>query len=79
MKTSPEVLSVVGDLPPLREFLTSLYDSRYKEFFQAFGTRTVTVAIQFLLPRWGHPIGAKESLHECSLEIFQPTDEAGGE
>ncbi|KAF4741521.1 26S proteasome non-ATPase regulatory subunit 6, partial [Perkinsus olseni] len=37
VKTSPEVLSVVGDLPPLREFLTSLYDSRYKEFFVAFG------------------------------------------
>ncbi|KAF4672826.1 26S proteasome non-ATPase regulatory subunit 6, partial [Perkinsus chesapeaki] len=37
VETSPEVLSVVGDLPPLKEFLTSLYDSRYKDFFVAFG------------------------------------------
>jgi 26S proteasome regulatory subunit N7 len=33
---SPEILSVVGEIPQLSEFVTSLYQCRYKEFFVSF-------------------------------------------
>ena len=33
---SPEILSVVGEIPNLREFVTALYECRYKEFFGNF-------------------------------------------
>lgn len=33
---SPEILTVVGEIPRLREFLTALCECRYKEFFEDF-------------------------------------------
>lgn len=33
---SPEILSVVGEIPHLREFVTALFECRYKRFFESF-------------------------------------------
>ncbi|VFQ71220.1 unnamed protein product [Cuscuta campestris] len=33
---APEILTVIGKIPYLSEFLNSLYDCQYKEFFSAF-------------------------------------------
>lgn len=34
---APEILTVIGKVPYLSEFLNSLYDCQYKSFFSAFG------------------------------------------
>jgi hypothetical protein len=34
---APEILTVIGKIPHLSEFLNSLYDCQYKSFFVAFG------------------------------------------
>ncbi|CAN6585507.1 unnamed protein product [Malus baccata var. baccata] len=34
---APEILTVIGKIPYLTEFLNSLYDCQYKSFFKAFG------------------------------------------
>lgn len=34
---APEILTVIGKIPYLSEFLNSLYDCQYKSFFAAFG------------------------------------------
>lgn len=34
---APEILTVIGKIPYLSEFLNSLYDCQYKSFFSAFG------------------------------------------
>jgi len=34
---APEILTVIGKIPHLSEFLNSLYDCQYKSFFSAFG------------------------------------------
>lgn len=34
---APEILTVIGKIPYLSEFLNSLYDCQYKAFFSAFG------------------------------------------
>lgn len=34
---APEILTVIGKIPYLSEFMNSLYDCQYKSFFSAFG------------------------------------------
>ena len=34
---APEILTVIGKIPYLSEFLNSLYDCQYMSFFSAFG------------------------------------------
>nr|GMC58408.1 26S proteasome non-ATPase regulatory subunit 6 homolog [Ipomoea batatas] len=36
---APEILTVIGKIPYLSEFLNSLYDCQYKAFFSAFGQK----------------------------------------
>ncbi|KVI06225.1 26S proteasome, regulatory subunit Rpn7 [Cynara cardunculus var. scolymus] len=44
---APEILTVLGKIPFLSEFMNSLYDCQYKSFFSAFEIRTVVYS-QFL-------------------------------
>ncbi|GAV68017.1 PCI domain-containing protein/RPN7 domain-containing protein [Cephalotus follicularis] len=48
---APEILTVIGKIPYLSEFLNSLYDCQYKLFFSAFGGLTE----QIRLDRYLHP------------------------
>ncbi|KAE8717438.1 26S proteasome non-ATPase regulatory subunit 6 [Hibiscus syriacus] len=48
---APEILTVIGKIPCLSEFLNSLYDCRYKSFFLAFAGLTE----QIKLDRYLHP------------------------
>ncbi|XP_022738121.1 26S proteasome non-ATPase regulatory subunit 6 homolog [Durio zibethinus] len=48
---APEVLTVIGKIPYLSEFLNALYDCRYKSFFLAFAGLTE----QIKLDRYLHP------------------------
>ncbi|KAL6182567.1 hypothetical protein ACLB2K_043986 [Fragaria x ananassa] len=48
---APEILTVVGKIPYLSEFLNSLYDCQYKSFFAAFAGLTE----QIKLDRYLHP------------------------
>ncbi|KAK8507041.1 hypothetical protein V6N13_069835 [Hibiscus sabdariffa] len=48
---APEILTVIGKIPNLSEFLNSLYDCRYKSFFLAFAGLTE----QIKLDRYLHP------------------------
>lgn len=45
---APEILTVIGKIPHLSEFLNSLYDCQYKSFFSAFG-KHACVSCFFLL------------------------------
>ncbi|KAF7134672.1 26S proteasome non-ATPase regulatory subunit 6 homolog [Rhododendron vialii] len=48
---APEILTVIGKIPHLSEFLNSLYDCQYKSFFSAFAGLTE----QIKLDRYLHP------------------------
>ncbi|OMO93211.1 hypothetical protein CCACVL1_06588 [Corchorus capsularis] len=48
---APEILTVIGKVPHLSEFLNSLYDCQYKSFFLAFAGLTE----QIKLDRYLHP------------------------
>ncbi|MBA0552445.1 hypothetical protein Golob_023253 [Gossypium lobatum] len=48
---APEILTVIGKIPHLSEFLNSLYDCQYKSFFLAFSGLTE----QIKLDRYLHP------------------------
>ncbi|KAK8511377.1 hypothetical protein V6N13_013788 [Hibiscus sabdariffa] len=48
---APEILTVIGKIPNLSEFLNSLYDCQYKSFFLAFAGLTE----QIKLDRYLHP------------------------
>ncbi|KAK9278125.1 hypothetical protein L1049_027684 [Liquidambar formosana] len=48
---APEILTVIGKIPYLSEFLNSLYDCQYKLFFSAFAGLTE----QIKLDRYLHP------------------------
>ncbi|XP_050377823.1 26S proteasome non-ATPase regulatory subunit 6 homolog [Argentina anserina] len=48
---APEILTVIGKIPYLSEFLNSLYDCQYKSFFAAFAGLTE----QIKLDRYLHP------------------------
>nr|AFK43824.1 unknown [Lotus japonicus] len=48
---APEILTVIGKIPHLPEFLNSLYDCQYKSFFSAFAGLTQ----QIKLDRYLHP------------------------
>ncbi|PSR89501.1 26S proteasome non-ATPase regulatory subunit like [Actinidia chinensis var. chinensis] len=48
---APEILTVIGKIPHLTEFLNSLYDCQYKSFFVAFAGLTE----QIKLDRYLHP------------------------
>ncbi|KAL3716765.1 hypothetical protein ACJRO7_008362 [Eucalyptus globulus] len=48
---APEILTVIGKIPHLSEFLNSLYDCQYKSFFCAFAGLTE----QIKLDRYLHP------------------------
>ncbi|GLT29077.1 hypothetical protein SLA2020_039650 [Shorea laevis] len=48
---APEILTVIGKIPDLSEFLNSLYDCQYKSFFSAFAGLTE----QIKLDRYLHP------------------------
>ncbi|OMO94628.1 hypothetical protein CCACVL1_05900 [Corchorus capsularis] len=48
---APEILTVIGKVPYLSEFLNSLYDCQYKSFFLAFAGLTE----QIKLDRYLHP------------------------
>lgn len=48
---APEILTVIGKIPHLSEFLNSLYDCQYKSFFLAFAALTD----QIKLDRYLHP------------------------
>ncbi|XP_009359483.2 26S proteasome non-ATPase regulatory subunit 6 homolog [Pyrus x bretschneideri] len=48
---APEILTVIGKIPYLTEFLNSLYDCHYKSFFKAFAGLTE----QIKLDRYLHP------------------------
>ncbi|XP_021286269.1 26S proteasome non-ATPase regulatory subunit 6 homolog [Herrania umbratica] len=48
---APEILTVIGKIPYLSEFLNSLYDCQYKSFFLAFAGLTE----QIKLDRYLHP------------------------
>ncbi|CAB4280564.1 unnamed protein product [Prunus armeniaca] len=48
---APEILTVIGKIPYLTEFLNSLYDCQYKSFFAAFAGLTE----QIKLDRYLHP------------------------
>ncbi|KAB2089636.1 hypothetical protein ERO13_A03G062400v2 [Gossypium hirsutum] len=48
---APEILTVIGKIPHLSEFLNSLYDCQYKSFFLAFAGLTE----QIKLDRYLHP------------------------
>ncbi|KAK4753003.1 hypothetical protein SAY87_021801 [Trapa incisa] len=48
---APEILTVIGKVPYLSEFLNSLYDCQYKSFFSAFAGLTE----QIKLDRYLHP------------------------
>ncbi|KAM2820174.1 hypothetical protein PS2_038504 [Malus domestica] len=48
---APEILTVIGKIPYLTEFLNSLYDCQYKSFFKAFAGLTE----QIKLDRYLHP------------------------
>ncbi|XP_035544553.1 26S proteasome non-ATPase regulatory subunit 6 homolog [Juglans regia] len=48
---APEILTVIGKIPHLSEFLNSLYDCQYKPFFLAFAGLTE----QIKLDRYLHP------------------------
>ncbi|TYH24326.1 hypothetical protein ES288_A03G082800v1 [Gossypium darwinii] len=48
---APEILTVIGKIPHLLEFLNSLYDCQYKSFFLAFAGLTE----QIKLDRYLHP------------------------
>ncbi|XP_028781827.1 26S proteasome non-ATPase regulatory subunit 6 homolog, partial [Neltuma alba] len=48
---APEILTVIGKIPYLSEFLNSLYDCQYKSFFSAFAGLTE----QIKLDRYLHP------------------------
>ncbi|KAH7549760.1 hypothetical protein ACOSP7_025309 [Xanthoceras sorbifolium] len=48
---APEILTVIGKIPYLSEFLNSLYDCQYKSFFSAFAGLTE----QIRLDRYLHP------------------------
>ncbi|GLU12759.1 hypothetical protein SLE2022_294180 [Rubroshorea leprosula] len=48
---APEILTVIGKIPCLSEFLNSLYDCQYKSFFSAFAGLTE----QIKLDRYLHP------------------------
>ncbi|XP_073318193.1 26S proteasome non-ATPase regulatory subunit 6 homolog isoform X1 [Primulina huaijiensis] len=49
---TPEILTVIGKIPYLSDFLNSLYDCQYKSFFTAFGK---CLYKQKLLDRYLHP------------------------
>ena len=44
---APEILTVIGKIPYLSEFLNSLYDCQYKSFFSAFGKYVVILFIPY--------------------------------
>lgn len=48
---APEILTVIGKIPYLSEFLNSLYECRYKAFFSAFSG----IAEHIKLDRYLHP------------------------
>jgi 26S proteasome regulatory subunit N7 len=48
---APEILTVIGKIPNLTDFLNSLYDCQYKSFFSAFAGLTE----QIKLDRYLHP------------------------
>ncbi|GMY24726.1 26S proteasome non-ATPase regulatory subunit 6 homolog isoform X1 [Fagus crenata] len=48
---APEILTIIGKIPYLSEFLNSLYDCQYKSFFMAFAGLTE----QIKLDRYLHP------------------------
>ncbi|KAM7483418.1 hypothetical protein LguiB_008001 [Lonicera macranthoides] len=48
---APEILTVIGKIPYLSEFLNSLYDCQYKSFFSAFAGLTEHIK----LDRYLHP------------------------
>jgi 26S proteasome regulatory subunit N7 len=48
---APEILTVIGKIPHLSEFLNSLYDCQYKSFFSAFAGLTE----QIKFDRYLHP------------------------
>ncbi|XAR49103.1 hypothetical protein NMG60_11032172 [Bertholletia excelsa] len=48
---APEILTVIGKIPHLSDFLNSLYDCQYKSFFSAFAGLTE----QIKLDRYLHP------------------------
>ncbi|RDX64750.1 26S proteasome non-ATPase regulatory subunit 6 [Mucuna pruriens] len=59
---APEILTVIGKIPYLSEFLNSLYDCQYKSFFSAFGEQTSAKSLfctglteQIKLDRYLHP------------------------
>lgn len=48
---APEILTVIGKVPYLSEFLNSLYDCQYKSFFSAFGEwRTYLYSDWLIIP-----------------------------
>ncbi|WZZ79480.1 hypothetical protein YC2023_100052 [Brassica napus] len=44
---APEILTVLGKIPFLSEFLNSLYECQYKAFFSAFGKDLLNCEIEF--------------------------------
>ncbi|CAI8619227.1 unnamed protein product [Vicia faba] len=42
---APEILTVIGKIPHLSEFLNSLYDCQYKSFFSAFAGLTEQIKL----------------------------------
>lgn len=48
---APEILTVIGKIPSLTEFLNSLYDCQYKSFFSAFAGLTEQIKFDRYLHR----------------------------
>ncbi|KAJ0106267.1 hypothetical protein Patl1_18232 [Pistacia atlantica] len=50
---APEILTVIGKIPYLSEFLNSLYDCQYKSFFSAFAGLTEQIKLdRYLYPHF---------------------------
>lgn len=45
MVDAPEILTVIGKIPCLTEFLNDLYGCQYKSFFSAFGEDSICITI----------------------------------
>lgn len=54
---APEILTVIGKIPHLSEFLNSLYDCQYKSFFSAFGKQALCpmfLSFIWCIPGYGY-------------------------
>ncbi|KAI3957797.1 hypothetical protein MKW92_002948 [Papaver armeniacum] len=69
---APEILTLLGKIPHLSEFLNSLYDCHYKSFFIAFAGLTEEIKLdRYLHPHFRYYMRKSELLSTLSFGILQ--------